>query len=160
MKLDITPVNKEMRKALKTISVYDHKSYGRIEKALEDGVKSVRRGAESRVSVNSGKLKKSIFSRTQKTPLTGYIGARAPHAHLVEFGVKKVDVDLKDEETLSKRRVRKGAKVMTVKGNKAGGTGYGTKIEIPARSKRPFMQPAFEEARPKIVKSFEEAVQP
>lgn len=160
MKLDITPVNKELKKALKTISVYDHKSYERIEKALEDGVADVKRGAESRAPVNSGKLKKSIFTRTSKTSLVGYVGAKAPHAHLVEFGVKRVKVDLKDEDTLSKRRARKGAKIMTVKGNKAGGTGFGSKIEIPTRPKRPFMQPAFEEARPKIVRNFEKAVQP
>lgn len=166
MKLDIRPVNKELRKALDAISIYDRKSFQRIEKAIEDGAQAIERGAKRRVPIRSGKLRKSIFSRIDKKGVAGYIGAKAPHAHLVEHGVKEKTVDLKDPGTLSKRRQRKGVKVMPLKGaNPSTGdgvrnTGFGTKIKIPARAKRPFMTPAFEEERPKIVRSFEQAVQP
>lgn len=160
MKLDITPVNRELRKALDSISRYDVKSFQRIEKALEDGVSGIKSSAERRVPTSSGKLKKSIFSKTDKRVLTGYVGAKAPHAHLVEMGVKKKEVDLSRPETLSTKRARKGAKAMDVSAAGGTGTGFATRIKIPARPKQPFMQPAFEEERPKIVKSFEQAVQP
>lgn len=166
MKLDIKPVNKELRKALDSIALYDRKSFKRIEQAVEDGAKAIESGAKRRVPVRSGKLKKSIFSRLDKKEVAGYVGAKAPHAHLVEHGVKEKTVDLKDPDTLSKRRQRKGVTVMPLKGaapsTKEGvrNTGFATKITIPARAKRPFMTPAFEEERPKIVRSFEQAVQP
>lgn len=160
MKLEITPVNNELRKALDSISKYDVKSYQRLEKALERGVKSIEGGAKRRVPCRSGKLKKSISSKTSRTVLEGYVRARAPHANLIEYGVKEHEVDLSKPGTLSKKRVRKGTKAMNVSAAGGGGTGWATKIKIPARPKQPFMQPAFEESRPKIVKSFEDAVQP
>lgn len=89
MKLDITPVNKELRKALDSISAYDVKSFQRLEKALDEGVKNIENSAERRVPSRTGKLKKSIFSKTNKRVLEGYVGVKMPHAHLIEFGVKK-----------------------------------------------------------------------
>lgn len=166
MKLDIRPVNKELRKALDSIALYDRQSFKRIEKAVEDGTKAIERGARRRVPIRSGSLKKSIFSRMDRKDVAGYVGAKAPHAHLVEHGVKEKTVDLKDPGTLSMRRKRKGVTVMPLKGAKpstkpgARNTGFATKFTIPARAKRPFMSPAFEEERPKIVRSFEQAVQP
>lgn len=168
MKLDITPVNKELRKALDSISRYDVKSFQRLEKALDDGVKGIENGAERRVPSRSGKLKKSIFSTTNKRVLEGYVGVRAPHAHLIEFGVKEKEIDMSDPSTLApkpKRATTKAKtykKAMTVKAPPTGSntSGFARKITIPARPKQPFMQPAFEAERQKIVKSFEEAVQP
>lgn len=162
MKLDITPVNRELKKALDSISFYDRESFRRIEKALDDGSKAIERGARRRVPVKSGKLKKSIFAKLDKNEMASYVGAKAPHAHLIEMGVKKKEVDLTKAETLSTRRSRKGARAMDVSAAQVPvtrPTGYATKITIPARAPRPFMQPAFEEERPKIVRAFEEAVQ-
>lgn len=163
MKLDITPVNKELKKALDSITFYDRESFRRIEKALDDGSKAIERGARQRVPVKSGKLKKSIFSKLDKNEASAYVGAKAPHAHLIEMGVKAKEVDLSKTETLSTKRARKGSKAMDVSAAQVPTTkrttGYATKIKIPARAPRPFMKPAFDEERPKIVRAFEEAVQ-
>lgn len=167
MKLDITPVNREVRKALDSISRYDVKSFQRIEKALENGVKSIESAAERRVPTRSGGLKKSIFSKTNKAVLEGYVGVKMPHAHLIEFGVKEKVIDMSDPSTLAPKPKRAEAKTykkaMNVSAAGPGGgrnTGFAKRIKIPSRPRQPFMQPAFEEERAKIVKSLEEAVQP
>ena len=60
--LEITPSNRELREALSSISIYDAKARLRIERAVETTVKEMARLAKEKVPVNSGGLKKSIFS--------------------------------------------------------------------------------------------------
>lgn len=153
MRLDISPVNSELQKALRNIRAYDGKSRLRLEAALQSGVKAIQKGAQNRVRQRSGRLKKSIFSRLQRNTMTGYVGAKAPHAHLQEFGAKATRVDMK-------RVAGKRAKAMRFRLPGVNYYVFSHAVDIPRRMARPFMQPAFESARPGIVKSFADAVKP
>ena len=146
MRLEITPSNKELHDALKSISIYDAKSRLRIEAAVEKSVKEMARLAKSRVPVKSGALKKSVFYLIQKAGPVGYFGAKAPHGHLVEFGVKASTVRPKNKGVL--RTVYSSI------------VSFITKADIPARGSRPFIRPSYEQERPELIRELKRAVQP
>jgi hypothetical protein len=144
VRLEITPSNKELQEALKSISIYDAKSRLRIEAAVEKSVKEMARLAKSRVPVESGALRKSVFSSFHKIGCVGYFGAKAPHAHLVEFGVKAVTVKPKKKKWL---RFNDGYT-------------YTKWSNLPARRGRPFVRPSYEQERPELIREIKKAVQP
>ena len=146
MRLEITPTNKELQEALKSISIYDAKSRLRIEAAVEKSVKEMARLAKSRVPVESGALRKSVFSSFHKIGCVGYFGAKAPHAHLVEFGVKAATVKPKKKEAL------RTADASLIR--------FSEKAKIPARGGRPFVRPSYEQERPELIREIKKAVQP
>lgn len=55
-------------------------------KSVDDSRKAVVADAKARVPVLTGALKKSIGSRQDKRRAKATVFAKAPHAHLVEFG--------------------------------------------------------------------------
>lgn len=140
--LDITPSNKELREALSSISIYDAKARLRIESAVETTVKEMARLAREKVPVRSGQLKKSIFSSFKKVGCTGYFGAKAPHAHLIEMGVSASQTKLKTKKLLKFNE----------------GQTFIKSAEIPKRSERPFIRPAYEQERPAFIRRLAEAV--
>jgi len=141
-KLEITPANKELKEALDSISAYDGRSRLRIEAAVEKTVQEMARLAREKVPVKSGGLKKSIFSSFKKIGCIGYFGAKAPHAHLIELGTDAHTVKPKKKKALL-----------------FGEGKFFTKFaEIPKRTGRPFVRPAFEQERPTFIKRLAEAV--
>lgn len=146
MRLDIKPSNKELQNALKSISAYDARSRLRIEAAVERSVKEMARLAKSRVPVQSGGLKKSVFSSFHKIGCVGYFGAKAPHAHLIEFGVKALTILPKKKEAL--RTVDSSV------------IRFAEKVDIPVRGNRPFIRPSYEQERPELIRELKKAVQP
>lgn len=60
-------------------------------KAVDESRKAVVADAKQRVPVLTGALKKSIGSRLDKRRAKATVFAKAPHAHLVEFGTVHSD---------------------------------------------------------------------
>lgn len=142
IKLEIIPANKELQDALNSISAYDGKARLRIEAAVEKTVKEMSRLAREKVPVKSGGLKKSIFSSFQKRGCTGYFGAKAPHAHLIELGTDSYRVKPKNKKWLKFND----------------GHTYTKWSNIPSRRGRPFIRPAYEQERPAFIRRLAEAV--
>lgn len=141
----------ELEKTLSQIKAYDGKTALRVEEAIDISTKNIANGARRRVPVRSRQLKKSIGSRFDKKTVTGYVTARKPHAHLVEFGAKSATV---------KPERKKALKIPWSGGLGVGGTYFAAKADIPARREHPFMRPAFEDEKPKLIKRVREAVRP
>ena len=145
IKLEITPVNRELQAALRSISMYDGKSRLRIEKAVQSAVGKMKYQAEKGISNKSGNLKKSLFSSFHRAECTGYFGAKAPHAHLLEMGVNPSTAKPKKKKTLL---------LIGIQGNLI----YPTRAKIPRRYPRPFIRPAYEKERPGFVSELKKAV--
>lgn len=155
----------ELQETLDQIKAYDGKSRLKIEEAVSKSRLNIAKGAKQRVRVKSGALKKSISSSFNRKTVTGYVRARKPHAHLVEFGARAttVQVDKKhniNRSLLAERRPELGIKpVRALKIPIAGGI-YRASAKIPARKEHPFMRPAFEDEKPNLIKRLKEAVKP
>ena len=151
MRLDISPSNAEVREALNSISAFDGKARLRIEDAVRVSVKEMAGRARSRVPRRTGKLKKSIFFSFRKTNCTGYFGAKAPHAHLIELGVKRSD-------EYPKHAKDKHGKPAALRIIDTAAVRFAARAVIPKRAKRPFIRPSYEEERPNLIKRLKEAV--
>ncbi|HPT88466.1 MAG TPA: HK97 gp10 family phage protein [Bacillota bacterium] len=142
----------ELSETLQQINKYNSQTAYKIEQQVSKSTKAIGRGAKQRVPVLSGDLKKSISTRFDAKTITGYIAARQPYAHLVEFGAKA---------TVTKpTRQRKALKIPWQGGFGVGGMYYAAKADIPQRRERPFMRPAFEDEKPNLIKGIKEAVKP
>lgn len=135
----------ELSQTLNQISAYDGKTAMKIENVVQKSTHNIRDGAKQRVPVRSGDLKKSISARFDSRTITGYVAARKPYAHLVEFGAKGGTV---------KPKIKKA---LTVPGSE---TGFATRAKIPQRREHPFMRPAFENEKANLIKGLKEAVKP
>lgn len=126
--------------AIKKLKIYDSNSLKKIEKAISKAGRNIRDGAKIRVPIRTGTLKDSINARFSSAKLQSVIKAdyrKAPHAHLIEYGAR---------ETIIAPKKKKFIK-FTV----AGDTVFTKKpIKIPERKPRPFMNPAFQEKKPKV----------
>lgn len=129
--------NSDLAQCLKQLSAFDGKSRLGVEQAMANAVRRIKSGAVRRVAVASGKLKKSIRSSFSKPKLLGIVRARAPHAHLVEFGAKGATVKPKRKKAL-RLAVADGYKFMR-------------KAKIPERKSRPFIMPAYEAEKGKLI---------
>ena len=147
IKLEITPVNRELQAALRSISIYDGKSRLRIEKAVQSAVGRMKYQAEKGIRNRSGNLRKSLFTSFHRAECAGYFGAKAPQAHLVEMGVNP---------STAKPRKKKTLLLMGIQGNLI----YPTRAKIPRRYPRPFIRPAYEQERPGFVSELKKAVKP
>lgn len=130
--------------AIKKLKAYDDGSGKKIRKAVSRAGRDVASQAKSRVPSRTGKLKKSISARFDSRNIESVVKARAPHAHLVEYGVAASAVRAKNKKALrftgSDGNVRYVAK---------GGAGKGT-VKIPQRSASPFMEPAYRSVKPRV----------
>lgn len=143
----------EIADTINKISAYDGKTRLKLEKAISNSVKNVARGARQRAPVHSGELKRKIVSRFNASQMSGAVAARTPYAHLPEFGAKAAIARPKTKKT------------MTVGGSDygplmPGQTHFAKEVHVKAREARPYMRPAFEDEKPKLIQSIKEAVQP
>ena len=139
--------NEEVRKAVQSIALYDGKSRIAVENAINKSVKRMAGNAKKRVPVRRGALKASIFSSFTKQPLQGCFGAKKPHAHLMEYGVRATLVVSKKKKPL--RFFPAGTM----------GAVYSRSARIPARKARPFIMPAYEEGKPCLFDMLKKALQ-
>ena len=134
----------ELQQAMNKMSAYDGRTAGKIEDAVSTSTKAISKGAKQRAPVRSGKLKKSISSRFDKKTITGYVSAKTPYAHLVEFGAKARIITSKSTMMIDENGIRR----------------FAMSAKIPKRNERPYMRPAFEAERGNLVKNITQAVQP
>jgi HK97 gp10 family phage protein len=148
----------ELNQALDQISAYDGRTAAKIENQVEKSTKNVKAGAVQRVPVRSGDLKKTISARFDRRTISGYVkagrypGAQkggVPYAHLVELGAGPVTIKSKTPLRIAPP----GAEA-------AGLNEFSYTVNIPARGKQPFMEPAFNAEKPDLIRGLKEAVQP
>lgn len=134
----------EIAQALKQIDNYDGKTRLKVEEAVSTSTKAIRKGAIKRIRSATGYLKKHTVSNFIKKDIVGAIRAKAPHAHLVEFGARAATTKPKKEKalTIDEFGLRRYAKV----------------AKIPARVERPYMRPAYEDEKPNLIKKLSQAV--
>lgn len=144
--LHVRPSIPELRAAIDSLKIYDATKRIALENAIEDSVKDMAKVARQKVPVDSGKLKKSIFSKMNRKIFTGYFGAKAHHAHLIERGAKASTTKPKNQKVLAFSTG--GAQV------------FATFANIPARSAQPFVRPAYNEVLPKLIQRIRRAMQP
>lgn len=150
MAIFITSFKSEgLAQALNKISTFNAQARLAAEKAMRNGTRRIAASARRRVAVKSGTLKSKISGSFKADKMTGYVRAKAPHAHLVEFGAKGTVVFPKKAKAL-RIPVTERSWGVTEKEKKRG-YAFRKKAVIPARSPRPFMIPAFEEQEPRIV---------
>ena len=131
---------KGLDEAMRKLKVYDTNSRKRIEKAVSKAGRNVRDGAKSRAPVKSGTLRDSITARFNGRGMLSVVktnGRKAPHAHLIEFGVDATTVKPHKKKAM---KMQKDGKDYF-----AGGA-----VTIPKRHARPFMEPAFRAEEPKV----------
>lgn len=139
----------ELGQALNQINAFDGKSALGIENAVQDSTKAIGAGMRRRAPVASGKLKKKIRTRFNRSKfgrglIQGEAAAVTPYAHLVEFGAKATVVRPKTKKALAI--------------DAFGYRRYATKANIPTRRERPFARPAFEDEKPNLIRAISEAV--
>ncbi|MEW5248913.1 HK97-gp10 family putative phage morphogenesis protein [Microbulbifer discodermiae] len=153
---------KELDKALAEIT-----DTAVAQKALEDGLfdaaQLVQKTAKSKVSVESGKLRKAIRryrGKEGKKKLAGiskrdalvYVGTKSTkknpvfYASFVEFGTQRHTVEL------SGAAKSRGATSLVSKDGR-----FGQKVNVKAKAK-PFLRPALDENRDKVIKRFKSAL--
>lgn len=138
----------DLQDCLKEITIWDGKARAVASKALQKGTQRIAANARRRVAVRSGTLKKSIKSSYKEAKLTGYVKAKAPYAHLIEFGARA---------TVVKPKNKKALKLTGAEGD--GLRRYAEKANIPARSPHPFIMPAFEEEKPRIIEEVKRGIE-
>lgn len=146
-----------LAQTLSKIGVFDVKARAAAEKAMRNGTRRIAASARRRVAVKSGTLKSKISGSFKADKMTGYVRAKAPHAHLVEFGAKGTVAYPKKAKAL-KIPVNAKSKGVTEKEKKRG-YAFRKKAVIPARSPHPFMIPAFEEQEPRIVDEVKKGIE-
>lgn len=140
IKADDSAINK----ALRQISVFDGKTRLKVERAVKNGTQAVGRAARKNVPVKTGALRKSIKTSFKSRAIVGEAKAMSPVAHLIEYGAKSAII------------MPKNKKALTI--DDYGVRRYAAKARIPARRAHPFLKPAYDAKRDKIIKDVEEAV--
>ena len=111
-----------------------------LKKAARAGARPILNEAKSLCPVKSGELRSSIGLRqkTRYQSVDAVVVARAPHAHLVEFGVNP-------------HRVGKGSNSRTLFGKQRGRLHPGAEAQ-------PFMRPAFDNKKNEAVEKAREVL--
>ena len=122
-----------LKDAIASIDKYDTVSRAKIGGCIQASAINIANGAARRVSVKSGKLKKSIKSKMDLKTLTATISAKSPHAHLVEFGHKGAH-----EVPINKKALLIGDK-------------YYSHSDPPPVAAHPFLRPAYEDEKPNLI---------
>jgi HK97 gp10 family phage protein len=138
----------DLQKCLKEIKVWDGAARALASKALQKGTQRIAANARRRVAVRSGTLKKSIKSSYKEAKLTGYTRAKTPYAHLIEFGARAAVATPKNKKAMK-----------LPAGGGDGQKEYAGKVNIPARSPHPFVTPAFEEEKPRIIEEVKRGIE-
>nr|DAQ56348.1 MAG TPA: Minor capsid protein [Caudoviricetes sp.] len=126
--------------AIHKLKLYDAKNSKAIAKAISKSGRNIRDDAKSHVPVRTGTLRDSLAARFKSSDLQSVVKAdykKAPHAHLIEYGVEASIVKSKKQTAL---KFTDGITIKYARGP----------IKLPARKARPFMNPAFQSEKPKV----------
>lgn len=126
--------------AVRKLKIYDSNSRLKIEGAIQKAGRSIRDDAKTKVPVRTGTLRDSIGARFNGGKMQSVVKAdynKAPHAHLIEYGVAQTAIRPKNKKAL---KFTAGGSVRFVR----------KEVILPARKARPFMNPAFQAEKPKV----------
>lgn len=129
-----------LQEAIDKLKLYDAKNSKAIAKAISKSGRNIRDDAKSHVPVRTGTLRDSLAARFKSSDLQSVVKAdykKAPHAHLIEYGVEPSIVKPKKQTAL---KFTDGTTIKYARGP----------IRLPARKARPFMNPAFQSEKPKV----------
>ena len=135
-----TDKNSAITKAIKDIDRYSESVQTNIRGAIRCTTDAVKTAAMGRAPVRTGNLKKSIDGEISRDGLSGFVSAKSPVAHLIEFGVSASYVEPKN------------AKALKI------GDRFVKHAMIPERKARPFMRPAADSEKQNLEKRIKEAV--
>lgn len=144
MKIYMKVDSSAMTDAMKHINAWDGKTRLRVEGAIKQGTKAIRREAAQRVAVHSGKLKKSIKTRFHAITCEGQVYTKMSYAHILEYGAKAHIVKAKTRKAL---RFYKNEEPIFVK-----------QVKIPKFVAKPYLKPAYDYVSPDIVSHIKKAV--
>lgn len=134
----------DLKMQLAQIDQYDQATQEKLRSAVRTATDHIFVGAKRRVPVRSGNLTKKISMSYDSTKNVGIVRVKSPVAHLVEYGAKSVI------ETHKRKKALHGGRLV----------GFANKVHIPIRKEHPFLRPAFEDERPILMRSVEDAIKP
>ena len=138
--MTITMEIEGLEEAIRRLKLYDTASSKSLSKAISKSGRNIRDDAKSYVPIRTGTLRDSLSARFSGNRLQSVVKAdykKAPHAHLIEYGVEA--------------SVVKPTKKQALKFTDGNGMKFArAPIKLPARKARPFMNPAFQSEKPKI----------
>ena len=138
-----------INKAISDLKGYELRKIKRVNTVINLGLRSIARKARSKAPVGmTGKLKKSIKVRMFNGQSKGYVAARAPHSHLVEFGTKAVVIKPKKKKVLR-----------IVDGNLGLLRFVSGEVHIPKRKANPYFFNSANEELPAIERKIMEAME-
>lgn len=132
--------NAAVTKAIKDIDRYSESVQTNIRGAIRHTTDAVKTAAMGRAPVRTGNLKKSIDGEISRDGLSGFVSAKSPVAHLIEFGVSASYVEPQK------------AKALKI------GEGFASHALIPERKAKPFMRPAADSEKQNLERRIKEAV--
>lgn len=129
-----------LQEAIDKLKLYDAKNSKAIAKVISKSGRNIRDDAKSHVPMRTGTLRDSLAARFNGNRLQSVVKAdykKAPHAHLIEYGVEASVVKPENKKAL---KFAAGNDVKYARGP----------VKLPARKARPFMNPAFQSEKPKV----------
>ena len=135
----------ELQRAIGQLSAWEGRKRKAVEEALYKGVVSVRKGAASRVSARTKRLRKSIKCKFNADRLQGEVFSKLQYAHLIEFGSRSHIVRAKNKKRL---RIQSD-----------NGYVFPKEVSIPAQSGKPFLKPSYEAEEQNIINAVMKAVE-
>ena len=145
--------DKELNRVLNNFNRYSVQAQEGITKAVKTATQSIGRTARRLAPFNPLRAKGTHLNKTIKTSVKkansqhtvyGVVKTAAPHAHLMEFGVKPHTI------------IPKRKKVLVIMANGIGRFVAGAKH--PGISARPFMAPAFNQNKGKFISDVKAAI--
>jgi hypothetical protein len=134
----------DLQKKLADIKKYDTATQEKMKDAVRTTTTEILMGVKRRIPVRTGKTMGKATSTYNFIKNEGKVSIKSPIAHLIEFGAKGVTI------TPNKKQALHGGKLV----------GFASKVTIPARKAHPMMRPAFEDAKPNLMKAIEDAIKP
>ena len=147
MQVDVTTSSQAIHDAVRQIGWYDAKSRLGLERAIGSAVRRMAYKAKTKVPRASGSLRDSIFSSMKKRTLQGAFGAKKPHAHLIEYGVKESVEEPVKAKALEIPIIMRSSHVA-----------YRRRAIIPKRGARPFIEPSYKAEEPKLLEDVEKVL--
>lgn len=144
---------KNLNKAINDISRWEKTRQEKVKRAINTSALSIQKGAKSRCTVDTGRLRASIAMQPHNGGMTIQVGTKVKYAPYVEFGTGRfVSVPAGVKGVPKSGRQTPWLYPEQKKGKKTG------KMIFTTGSKpKPFLFPAAEAEKPKVIKRIGEA---
>lgn len=138
-----------LNKAMKNVKKYDLLTQGKLKEAVNKSALAIQRGAKKRVAVDTGRLRSSITIEPYNNGLTMDVGTKVKYAAAVEYGTglfgpekRAIEIRPKKKKALFWPGAKHPVKKVVIKGMRA----------------RPFLFPAFEAEKSRLVTNLKNAL--